>query len=99
MSFRKVASVIALSVGLFGTSTAYADGEGEPKAEVAKTAESAKTECSTLMRKAWNRTPSPAEIDGCANLAATKLADEKDVAKRWAYACTSVLSSSHFLTF
>jgi hypothetical protein len=73
--------------------------KSKPAFAAAPTAETAKTECSTLMRKAWNRTPSPAEIDGCANLAVTKLADEPDVAKRWAYACTSVLSSSHFLTF
>jgi hypothetical protein len=73
--------------------------KSNPAFAAAPTAESAKTECSTLMRKAWNRSPSPAEIDGCANLATTKLADEPDVAKRWAYACTSVLSSSHFLTF
>lgn len=73
--------------------------KSKPAFAAAPTAESAKTECSTLMRKAWNRSPSPAEIDGCAKLATEKLADEKDVAKRWAYACTSVLSSSHFLTF
>lgn len=73
--------------------------KGKPAFAAAPTAESAKTECTTLMRKAWNRSPSPAEIDGCANLATTKLADEPDVAKRWAYTCTSVLSSSHFLTF
>jgi hypothetical protein len=73
--------------------------KGKPAFAAAPTAESAKTECTSLMRKAWNRSASPAEIDGCANLAVTKLADEPDVAKRWAYACTSVLSSSHFLTF
>jgi hypothetical protein len=73
--------------------------KGKPAFAAAPTAESAKTECTSLMRKAWNRSASPAEIDGCADLAVTKLADEPDVAKRWAYACTSVLSSSHFLTF
>lgn len=64
----------------------------------APTADSAKTECATLMRKAWSRSPSPEEIGACADLA-TKLGDEKDVHRRWAYVCTSVLSASQFLTF
>lgn len=63
------------------------------------TAETAGAECSKLMRKAWSRSPSPDEISGCADLATTALADEKDVGRRWAYACASVLSASQFLTF
>lgn len=63
------------------------------------TEESARTECTKLMRKAWSRSPSPEEIDACAELAAKTLADEQDVRRRWAYACASVLSSSQFLTF
>jgi hypothetical protein len=51
------------------------------------------------MRKAWSRSPSPDEISGCVNLAVKTLADEKDVARRWAYACASVLSATQFLTF
>lgn len=63
------------------------------------TPESAKTFCSALMRKAWSRTPTPEEVDGCVDLATNKLATEVDPKRRWAYACASVLSSSNFLTF
>lgn len=63
------------------------------------TEESARTECSHLMRRAWSRSPSPDEIGGCADLATKTLADEKDIGRRWAYACASVLSASQFLTF
>lgn len=65
----------------------------------APTADSAKAQCTDLMRKAWSRTPAPEEIDGCTDLALTKLASETDPARRWAYVCASVLSSSQFLTF
>lgn len=73
--------------------------KGKPAFAAAPTDATARTECSTLMRKAWSRSPSPDEISGCADLAVTALADEKNVARRWAYACASVLSSSQFLTF
>lgn len=63
------------------------------------TDESARAECSKLMRKAWSRSPSPDEIGACADLAVKTLSDEKDVRRRWAYACASVLSSTQFLTF
>jgi hypothetical protein len=71
----------------------------------APTAQSAGAECTKLMRKAWNRSPSPEEISGCTDLAVTKLATsqwtarETDLTRRWAYVCASVLSSSQFLTF
>ncbi len=65
----------------------------------APAADSASTECTKLMRKAWNRSPSPEEISECTDLAVTKLAGETDVARRWAYVCASILSSSQFLTF
>lgn len=70
-----------------------------PAFAAAPTDESARTECSKLMRKAWSRSPSPEEIAGCSELATKTLADEKDVGRRWAYACSSVLSASQFLTF
>lgn len=70
-----------------------------PAFAAAPTDDSARAECSKLMRKAWSRSPSPEEIAGCADLATKTLADEKDVGRRWAYACASVLSSSQFLTF
>jgi hypothetical protein len=65
----------------------------------APTDATATTVCTTLMRKAWNKTPAPEEIDACTTLATTKLASEPDVRRRWTYVCASVLSSSQFLTF
>ncbi len=60
---------------------------------------SAKTFCSSLMRKAWSKTAQPPEVDGCVQLATKKLESEPDARRRWAYVCASILSSSHFLTF
>lgn len=65
----------------------------------APTADSAKTECSKLMRKAWSKTPTPAEVDSCVELATKKTEAEADAGRRWAYVCATVLSSSQFLTF
>jgi hypothetical protein len=73
--------------------------KGKPAFAAAPTAESASKECGALMRKAWSRTPSPDELGACVDLATTKLATEKDVARRWAYTCASVMSSSQFLTY
>ena len=65
----------------------------------APTDATATTVCTTLMRKAWSKTPAPEEIASCTTLATTKLASEPDARRRWAYVCASVLSSSQFLTF
>jgi len=65
----------------------------------APTNETAATVCTSLMRKAWSRAPSPDEITSCTTLATTKLATESDARKRWSYVCSSILSSSQFLTF
>lgn len=65
----------------------------------APTADSAKAECSKLMRKAWSKTPTPEEVSSCVDLATTKTATEADASRRWAYVCATVLSSSQFLTF
>ena len=71
----------------------------KPMFATAPTAATAGEECTGLMRKAWSRSPSPDEISACSTLATTTLAEEKDVARRWAYTCASVLSASQFLTF
>lgn len=63
------------------------------------TPDTAKTFCSGLMRKAWSRTPTPDEINGCVDLATNKLGTEADPKRRWAYTCASILSSANFLTF
>lgn len=70
-----------------------------PEFAAAPTAESAATMCSSLMRKAWSKTPAPEEVTACTNLAVTKLASEPDARRRWTYVCSSILSSSQFLTF
>ena len=75
----------------------YAKQSADLKA--APTAESAKTECSKLMRKAWSKAPTPEEIDGCVDLATNKTSAEADVSRRWSYVCATVLTSSQFLTF
>lgn len=70
-----------------------------PEYAAAPTAETAATVCASLMRKAWNRTASPDEVTACQNLATKKLAAESDARKRWSYVCSSILTSSQFLTF
>jgi hypothetical protein len=65
----------------------------------APTAESATRYCTTTMRKAWSRSPSPDEVSACVSLATEKLGEEPDARRRWAYVCASILSSSHFLTY
>lgn len=70
-----------------------------PEYAAAPTAETATTVCTSLMRKAWSRSASPDEITSCTNLATKKLATEPDARRRWAYVCSSILSSSQFLTF
>lgn len=76
---------------------AYA--KAAPQLAAAPLPATAQVECTNLMRKAWSRSPSPEEIAGCTDLAVTKLASEKDTSRRWAYVCSSILSSSQFLTF
>lgn len=70
-----------------------------PEYAAAPTTETATTMCSSLMRKAWSRSASPEEITSCTNLATQKLSAEPDARKRWTYVCSSILSSSQFLTF
>lgn len=65
----------------------------------APTQDSAKEQCTSFMRKAWSRTPSPEEVDACTDLAVNKLSAETDATRRWAYVCASILSSSQFLTY
>lgn len=71
----------------------------QPELAAAPTADSAKAQCTKLMRKAWSRTASPEEIGSCQKLAMEKLAAEANVQRRWSYVCASILSSSQFLTF
>lgn len=70
-----------------------------PAMASAPTSDSAAEQCRSLMRKAWNRTASPTEIDACVDLATKKLSSESDSRKQWSYVCSSILSSSLFLTY
>lgn len=79
--------------GCLTYTTANADMTSAPDAD------SAKTQCTALMRKAWSRSPSPEELTACTDLATTKTTSETEPARRWAYVCASILSSSQFLTY
>ncbi len=65
----------------------------------APTAQSAATECTAFMKKAWLRTPVPAEIDQCTTLATTGVAKEPNAQRKWAYVFAMVVTSSPFLTY
>jgi hypothetical protein len=66
---------------------------------VAPTAATAATECAAFERKAWSRTPVPAEIDACVQVAVTSTATETDARRRWAYALATVLTAAEFTTY
>lgn len=70
-----------------------------PEMGALPTTDSASNQCSSLMRKAWNRTPNPTEVDACVDLATQKVKTETNPARAWSYVCASVLSSSQFLTY
>lgn len=73
----------------------------------APTTETAQAECSKWERKAWSRTPTPADIDACVKVAVTDSVTENPPTgqrqttpvRRWAYACASVYTSASFLTY
>lgn len=71
----------------------------KPNFRAMPTEETAKKFCQSLMRRSWSQSPSPEELNGCVELATKKLDAEPQPVRRWAYACASVLTSSHFLTF
>ncbi len=63
------------------------------------TAETAKTECAKLQRKAWQRSPTPDETNACVDLVMTKLPNESVARRRWAHLCASVMTSNGFITY
>lgn len=100
---RWVSEPLANAVSLYSTyagafSGCY-DTMTDPKFTQAPTEASAATECSTLQRKAWSRTPTTEEIDSCKNLAVQGLTSEADARRRWAHVCASILSSAGFTTY
>ena len=82
-------------------------GSGSAAYAVMPTAESARVECASWIRRFWSREASPEQIDACAAVAletTTETYDEattRDVTpkRRWAYACASVLSGTGFLMY
>jgi hypothetical protein len=64
----------------------------------------AAAECTTWARKFWSRDPNQAEVDACVKVAMVDAAVEgtnmnPPAARRWAYACASVLSAAGFMTY
>jgi hypothetical protein len=70
-----------------------------PEFAAAPTDATATTNCTSMMRKFWSRTPQPAEVSACSKFATTGLAKEPDAKRRWAYVCSSVMTSTRFLTY
>lgn len=66
---------------------------------VAPTPQTAPIVCAAFMKKAWMRTPVPAEISQCATLATTGVAKEPMPQRKWAYVFAMVVSSTPFITY
>lgn len=66
---------------------------------VAPTAATADAKCAQMARAFWSRTPSPAQIAACSDVALVGAAAETNPRRRWAYACASVLSAAGFMTY
>lgn len=81
----------------FEAGLAYAKANAQYAA--APTAQTAGTECAAFMKKAWLRTPVPAEIDQCVTLATTGVAKEPNAQRKWAYVFAMVVSSTPFITY
>ncbi len=71
----------------------------DPKLAAAPTAATASEACAGMARKFWSKTPAPQEIQACVDVATTGAASEPVAARKWAYACASVLTSAGFLTY
>lgn len=69
------------------------------KYATAPTSATATTECNAMARRFWSRTPTSAQVQSCVTAATTAAAAEPDPRRKWAYACTAVLSSTGFLTY
>jgi hypothetical protein len=61
--------------------------------------ETAKSNCTALANRFWNKAPSEEALTACTTYATTGLEKEPDPRRRWAYVCASVLTSSQFLTY
>ena len=86
-SSMRVAFVGCLNV------TATADYDVSPEPVVAR------TKCADFAHKFWSRAAAEEEIDACVLLVTTKTTEESQPRRKWAYACSSVLSAASFLTY
>jgi hypothetical protein len=84
------------SIG-FEAGLTYAKGHAQYAA--APTSQSATTECAAFMKKAWMRTPIPAEIDQCVTLATKGVSKETNPERKWAYVFAMIVSSTPFITY
>lgn len=99
---RWYAEPTAGAVSLFTTYTiafraCYASMASAPY-DADPTAASASAECAKLQRRAWQRSPTPAEIEGCSAFV-LGLTTETVPRRRWAHACASVMTSAGFTTY
>lgn len=78
--------------------TACYDAMGDAAHAQAPTDATAKTECTTLQRKAWQRSPTPEETAACVTLAVTKRTSDAP-RRRWAHTCAAIMTSAGFTTY
>ena len=99
---RWYAEPVAGAVTLYTTySIAFTgcyDVMGDATHAQAPTEQAAKTECATLQRKAWQRSPTPEETSACVTLAVTKRTTDTP-RRRWAHVCASIMTSAGFITY
>ena len=62
-------------------------------------ANNAPEKCSAFARRFWSRSPDTDEVQSCVDAVVNGTARETVARRKWAYACSSVLSSAPFLTF
>jgi hypothetical protein len=94
----------ASSVGLQTAYSVAYDGciayaSGDPTMAKAPDQTSATTACTAMARKFWSRIATPEEIQACVDVATTTTPPESNVARQWAYACATLLTSANFLTY
>lgn len=65
--------------------------------EAAPTATTASSECQTLQRRAWLRSPTPAETQSCSELVLGLTSETPR--RRWAHACASIMTAAGFTTY
>ena len=55
--------------------------------------------CAAFAKRFWSRSPDVDEVQACVDMVVSGTAKETQARRKWAYACSSVLSSAPFLTF